>query len=82
MIVLFVVFRKLVCWDKQDEAEIVTAFRDIIRAKTLASKEEILGRYRESLNSIYERDDSKKFRGRCYDKVWSLWKRYSKKNDN
>lgn len=68
-------------WDKDDESRIVIVFREIIRAEVLVKKETVLARFRQYLNDIYEREDTKQHRERCYDKVRSLWKRYSNKSE-
>ena len=57
----------------------MNAFRDTIRAEVLPSKEIVLQKYKEALPELYRREETRHYRERLYDKVRSLWKRYSKK---
>jgi len=72
-------------WDKVEESAIVTAFIDEIRSADKPKIAIILENFKKELPLIYNREDSKKYHERCFDKVMGLWvahKKSEKKKEN
>ncbi|KAK3728104.1 hypothetical protein QZH41_003918 [Actinostola sp. cb2023] len=61
--------RKKKSWTKEDEVAIVAGFLDDIKSPERPKLAEILAKFEKNLPAIYNRENSKKYRERCFDKV-------------
>ncbi|KXJ24890.1 hypothetical protein AC249_AIPGENE6773 [Exaiptasia diaphana] len=62
-------------WNKEDEVAIIKAFEPDIKSKMRPKIQPILEKFKKVLPEIYNIEDSKKHRERCFDKVRTLWDR-------